>query len=60
MSFVGGRDLTGNDGTFAVNGIVPDTEFQLYAESEDGRRSEVVTLTASPGLPLEGVVLRMR
>lgn len=59
-SFVGGRLVTGDDGMFAVERIVPDTSFRLYAEGEQGGRSEVVTLTVSPGLPLEGVVLRMR
>ena len=59
-SFVGGRVTTGDDGAFAVNGIVPDTEFELYAEGADGRRSEAVTLTVGPGLPLDDVVLRMR
>lgn len=58
-SFVGGRLVTGDDGLFRINGIVPDETFSLHAETEDGRRSNVVTLRATPGIPIENVVLRV-
>lgn len=58
-SFVGGRLVTGDDGLFRINGIVPDQTFSLYAETADGRRSDVVTLRATPGIPIENVVLRV-
>lgn len=58
VSFVGGHIVT-EEGEFSVNGIVPGEAFGLYAEL-DGRRSETLSLTALPGTPLEGVLLRIR
>ena len=60
VSFVGGFTFTDEDGAFSVNGIVPGEAFGLYAEGEDGSRSETLNLTTTPGIPLEGVVLRLR
>ena len=56
-SFIGGDTFTGDEGLFIVNGIVPDEVFTIYAETQDGRRSEALTLEATPGI--ENVVLRM-
>ncbi len=58
-SFIGGHAFTGDEGRFIVNGIVPDEVFTIYAETEDGRRSGALTLEATPGIPIENVVLRM-
>ena len=59
LSGVGGHVLTGDDGQFLVTGIVPNERFSIYAELEDGSRSGSQTLTASPGMSIEGVVLRI-
>ena len=59
-SGVSGYVLTGDDGRFLVTGIVPNEGFSIYAELEDGSRSDSQTLTATPGIPIESVVLRMR
>ncbi len=59
VSFVGGHVVTEEGGAFSVNGIVPGEMFGLYAEL-DGRRSETLSLTALPGIPLEGVRLRIQ
>ena len=58
-SFIGGHTFTGDEGRFIVNGIVPDAVFTIYAETEDGRQSEALTLEAAPGIPIENVFLRM-
>lgn len=58
-SFVGGYLITDDDGRFRVDGIVPDETFGLYAETKDGRRSPAVTLRATPGIPIENIVLRV-
>lgn len=59
-SFLGGHMHTGDEGVFRVNGIVPDTPFSIYAETEDGRRSDTMTLEVVPGIPIENVILRIR
>ena len=56
-SGVSGYVLTGDDGRFLVTGIVPNEGFSIYAELEDGSRSDSQTLTATPGTLIEGVVL---
>ena len=58
QSFIGGRPLTGPDGAFTLNGLVPDTPISLQAEIDD-RRSEVVTVTVGPGMMQQNVVLRL-
>ena len=58
-SFVSGYVLTGDDGQFLVTGIVPNEGFSIYAELEDGSRSGSQALTASPGMTIENVVLRI-
>lgn len=55
--FIGGYTMTEAAGRFRVNGIVPDEGFVIYAES-DGRQSESFILRATPGVPIENVVLR--
>ena len=55
----GGLVSTGDDGLFFATGIVPNEQFSIYAELEDGRRSSVHTLTATPGITIENVVLRI-
>jgi hypothetical protein len=56
--FIGGYTMTEQpDGRFRVNGIVPDEGFAIFAEL-DGRRSESFSLRATPGISIEGVVLR--
>lgn len=54
---IGGYTMTEAAGRFRVNGIVPDEGFVIYAEL-DGRQSESFTLRATPGVPIENVVLR--
>lgn len=55
--YIGGFTRTGTDGRFRVTGIVPDESFVVHAEL-DGRRISSSTLRATPGTPIEGVVLR--
>ena len=57
-SFIGGFTLTRPDGQFHVRGIVPNEHFILYAEF-DGRRSDSMRLQATPGVPLQDVILRV-
>lgn len=57
-SFVGGRLVTGEDGLFLVNGIVPYEGFSLYAEAENGQQSNRVSFTETkPGESIEDVRL---
>ena len=58
-SGIGGHVLTGDNGLFLVTGIVPNEEFAIYAELDDGSRSDVLTLTATPGMTTENVVLKI-
>ena len=58
-SGLSGYVLTGDDGLFLATGIVPNEQFSIYAELEDGSRSNVQTLTATPGFTIENVVLRI-
>lgn len=46
---VGGRMITGSDGAFTLNGIVPDQPLALQATMDDGRVSNIVTVTIVPG-----------
>ena len=57
VSYAGGYILTDNDGGFRVNGVVPNQGFVIDAEL-DGQRSSSQSLTATPGIPIENVVLR--
>ena len=59
-SGISGHIMTGDDGRFRVNGIVPDQRFSIYAELEDGSRSGSQSLTATPGIPIENVVLTIQ
>lgn len=59
-NFVGGRLVTGADGEFLVNGIVPKEAFFLYAETEDGRRSNRTPFEeVQPGGTIEKVNLHI-
>lgn len=60
VSGIGGHVLTGSDGLFKVTGIVPGEGFSIYAELEDGRRSNSQSLTATAGVPIENVVLTIQ
>ncbi len=51
---IGGHVMTDDDGLFFVNGIVPNERFSIYAELEDGSRSDVQSLTTTPGDPRRG------
>lgn len=57
--FAGGRRVTGSDGEFQVNGLIPDTPIALEAIL-DGRRSAPVTVTVGPGMIQPGVELQLR
>lgn len=56
---VGGRVLTGSDGAFALNGIVPDQPIALQATVDDGQVSNVVKVTIEPGTLQPGIELRL-
>ena len=58
-SGLSGYVLTGDDGLFYATGIVPNEQFTIYAELEDGSRSDTHTLSATPGITIENVVLRI-
>ena len=57
-SLAGGIIVTGDDGKFWINGLVPDTPIGLQA-SLDGWMSEIVTVNMGPGSVWRDVVLRM-
>ena len=57
VSYVGGYVMTDAAGRFRVNGVVPNEGFVIDAEL-DGERSSSHSLTATPGTPIENVVLR--
>lgn len=57
-SYIGGRRVTGEEGDFSANQIVPDRPVMLQAIL-DGKESDVVTVVIAPGSILEGVVLRI-
>ena len=54
---IGGHVLTDDDGQFYVTGIVPNEGFSIYAELENGNRSDVQTLTTAAGTTLQNIVL---
>ena len=56
--FVGGATKTGADGTFAIEGLVPNTPVTLDAKHE-GRRTNTVTIEVGPGMVREDLVLRL-
>ena len=58
QGLVGGRPLTGSDGAFALDDLVPDVAIELQAEL-DGRRSAPVTITVDPGMRRTGIVLTL-
>lgn len=58
-SVVGGQPISGSDGSFSLEGLVPDARIGLRAE-RNGRRSDVVTTTVGPGMVRQGIVLRLR
>lgn len=45
--------MSDSDGKFFVNGIVPDEGFEVYGETEDGRRSPSLSLQATPGVTVD-------
>ena len=53
-----GETVTGPDGAFELEGLVPDTPIWLHAEL-DGWVSDAVTITTRPGFLESGVVLQM-
>lgn len=55
-SFIGDQTMSDAGGRFRVNGIVPNEGFTIYAEL-DGKRSSSFSLRATPGVPIENVVL---
>ena len=57
-SLVGGRPLTGADGVFALDGLVPNTPIAFEADL-DGRRSSVHTINVGPGMMQSGIVLTL-
>lgn len=57
-SFVGGQPWTATDGTFRLDGLVPDTSIALQADL-DGRRSSVHTIRVGPGMMQSGIVLTL-
>ena len=59
LSFVGGYRVSDSEGRFFVNGIVPNEGFEVYAETEDGRRSSSMSLRATPGVTIENVMLKI-
>lgn len=59
LSFVGGHRVSDSDGKFFVNGIVPNEGFEVYAETEDGRRSSSMSLHATPGVTIENVTFKL-
>ena len=59
LSFVGGHRVSDSDGQFFVNGIVPNEGFEVYAETEDGRRSPSMSLQATPGVTISNVTLQI-
>ena len=56
--FVGGRPLTGTDGVFALDGLMPDTPIALQAEL-GSRRSPVETISVGPGMMRLDIVLTL-
>lgn len=56
--FVGGVPLSRPDGVFALDGLVPNTTIALQAEL-GGRRSEVETISITPGTKRSGIVLTL-
>ncbi len=56
--FVGGWLLTGPNGVFAVDGLMPDTPIALQAEL-GGRRSAVETISVAPGMKRVNIVLTL-
>ena len=57
--FVGGAPITTADGTFALNGLVPNSPVTLHAEY-DGQRTNMVTIEIAPGQVRSDVVLRLQ
>ena len=57
-SMVGGTTITGPDGAFALNGLVPSVQLGLRAEI-DGRRSEIENVSIGPGMVRQNIVLRL-
>jgi len=56
---IGGRVQTGADGTFQLDGIVPDETVTLQAEFE-GRLSNAVTVTVAPGTIQTEIALQIQ
>lgn len=56
---VGGATATGSDGTFALEGLVPNTPVTIHAQIGD-RRTNRATITIGAGMTHEGLVLRLR
>lgn len=54
---IGGYVMSEDDGQFFVTGIVPDEGFSIYAELDNGTRSNVQTLTTTPGATLQNITL---
>ena len=55
-----GNMVADQDGTFHIQGLVPDTPIALQAEL-NGRLSDVVTISSiDPGFERSGIVLRMQ
>ncbi len=54
-----GRTVTRSDGVFMIGGLVPSTPISLQAQ-RGGRLSDIVTVTAEPGMEHSGLVLRLR
>lgn len=54
---IGGYVMTDDDGLFFVTGIVPNEGFSIYAELDNGTRSNVQTLTTTPGATLQNITL---
>ena len=56
---IGGYVMTDDDGLFFVTGIVPNEGFSIYAELENGNRSDVQSLTTAPGATLQNITLTL-
>ena len=56
-SFAGGRPWTNTEGAFHLFGLIPDVPIALQAEAANGDLSDVVTITITPGMEQQDVVL---